>query len=78
MHIAAAVGAFYGPISPKKWAPLHKCKYIFHKHLYNPCDRIGYGKPCGGSNDCINDIGVDEAVEVFEALMREYPRDIIS
>ena len=78
LHIAAAVGcpsmAFYGPTSPKKWAPLHKCKYIFHKHLYNPCDRIGYGKPCGGSNDCMNDIGVDEAVEVFEALMKEYPR----
>lgn len=32
----------------------------------------------GGSNDCMNDIGVDEAVEVFEALMKEYPRDIIS
>lgn len=31
----------------KKWAPLHKCKYIFHKHPCNPCDRIGYGKPCG-------------------------------
>ncbi|MCF2601592.1 hypothetical protein I6E26_08575 [Anaerovibrio lipolyticus] len=43
LHIAAAVGcpsmAFYGPTSPKKWAPLHKCKYIFHKHPCNPCDR---------------------------------------
>ena len=54
----------------------HHC--TFHKHLYNPCDRIGYGKPCGGSNDCMNDIGVDEAVGIFGALMKEYPRDIIS
>lgn len=59
-------------------APLHKCKYIFHKHPCNPCYRIGYGKPCGGSNDCMNDIGVvDEAVETFEALMKEYPSGII-
>lgn len=77
LHIAAAVGcpamAFYGPTSPKKWAPVHKCRYIIHKHSCNPCDRGGHAVPCNGETPCLKEITVEEALAEFEILMKEYP-----
>ena len=75
LHIAAAVGcpalAFYGPTSPAKWAPQHRCIHLEHVQPCAPCDRIGYGTPCQGHNVCMQQITVDEAMDAFHQLIGE-------
>ena len=77
LHIATAVGlpslAFYGPTSQYKWAPQHKCKVLSHPQPCGPYDRVGYGTLCQGNNICMNLITVEEAVNVFEDLMADFP-----
>ena len=77
LHIATAVGipalAFYGPTSPQKWAPQHKCKVLSHPQPCGPCDRVGYGNPCNGDNVCMKLISVEEAVHAFDELCQSFP-----
>lgn len=77
LHIATAVGcpvlAFYGPTSPHKWAPQHKCIHLEHSQSCSPCDRIGYGEPCGGNNICMQQITVEEALAAMQMLWERYP-----
>ena len=77
LHIATAVEtpalAFYGPTSSKKWAPQHKCIVLSHPQKCGPCDRIGYGSPCGGNNICMKLITVEEALNAFDELIKLYP-----
>lgn len=81
VHIAAAVDlpmmVFYGPGSPAKWAPRHKCITVSHPQACMPCDAVGYGNPCGGNNVCMQQITVEEAVDSFEKLIETYPRKSI-
>ena len=76
LHLAAAVGtpslAFYGPSTPLKWAPRHKCITLSHLPKCSPCSRIGYGYYCNGNNFCMKNITVDEALTVFEKLREKF------
>lgn len=75
LHIAAAVDcpvlAFYGPTSPAKWAPRHKCITLCHPQPCAPCDAGGYGAPCGGAADCMKAITVAEALAAFQRLRED-------
>ena len=77
LHIAAAVDtpilAFYGPTSPAKWAPVHKCIHIEHLQPCAPCDRVGYGSRCNGDNKCMKSITVAEGIQAMEKLIAQYP-----
>lgn len=77
LHIAAAVDtpilAFYGPTSPAKWAPVHKCIHIEHLQPCAPCDRVGYGSRCNGDNKCMKSITVAEGIQAMENLIVQYP-----
>lgn len=77
LHIATAVGlpalAFYGPGSPAKWAPLHRCIHLEHRQSCTPCDAIGYGSTCGGERRCMLSISPAEALAAMEQLMARYP-----
>lgn len=72
LHLASAVGtpslAFYGPSTPAKWAPRHKCIVVSRLPDCSPCSRIGYGYYCGGDNFCMKNITVDDALTAFEKL----------
>ena len=76
LHLSAAVGtpslALYGASSPIKWAPQHRCIYLYHKMDCSPCDRW-YGRDCGGNNKCMKAITVEECLAGFERLRQEYP-----
>ena len=78
LHLASAVGtpslAFYGPSTPAKWAPRHKCIVLSHLPDCSPCSRIGYGHYCGGNNFCMKNITVDDALTAFENLQEKFPR----
>ncbi|MBQ7515091.1 MAG: glycosyltransferase family 9 protein [Schwartzia sp.] len=77
LHVATAVGlpclAFYGPGSPAKWAPRHKCITLQHPQPCTPCDAVGYGNPCGFDNVCMRLITLDETIDAFGRLLRENP-----
>lgn len=77
LHLASAVGtpslAFYGPSTPAKWAPRHKCIVLSHLPDCSPCSRIGYGYYCNGNNFCMKNITVDDALTAFENLRDKYP-----
>ena len=79
LHIATAVDrpvlAFYGPTSPAKWAPVHKCIHIEHPQACSPCDRAGYGSGCNGDNKCMKSITVAEGIQAMESLISQYPRN---
>jgi len=77
LHVATAVGlpclAFYGPGSPAKWAPRHRCITLSHPQHCTPCDAVGYGNPCGFDNVCMRLITVEETIAAFDRLLRENP-----
>lgn len=77
LHIATAVGtpslAFYGPTSPAKWAPRHRCIHLEHQPPCAPCDAQGYGAPCQGKNVCMESILPEEAVAGMAQLLKQYP-----
>lgn len=76
LHLASAVGtpalAFYGPSTPAKWAPRHKCIVVSKLPQCSPCSRIGYGYYCGGENFCMKNISVDDALTQFENLREKF------
>ncbi len=77
LHMAGAVGtpvlALYGPTSAKEWAPRHKCIVVGHFLECNPCDKGGYGSPCDFKSPCMKMLMVEEVLEGFKRLMKEYP-----
>jgi len=77
LHLASAVGtpslAFYGPSTPAKWAPRHKCVVVSRLPDCSPCSRIGYGHYCNGKNFCMKNITVEDALTAFENLREKYP-----
>ncbi len=77
LHMAGAVGtpvlALYGPTSAKEWAPRHKCIVVGHFLDCNPCDKGGYGSPCNFQSPCMKMLTVEEVLEGFKRLMKEYP-----
>ena len=79
LHLASAVGtpslAFYGPSTPAKWAPRHKCIVVSKLPDCSPCSRIGYGHYCGGNNFCMKNITVDDAFTAFENLIEKFPSE---
>jgi len=77
LHMATIVGtptvSFFGPETPEFYGPLGASEraMVFYKHLYcSPCLSAQNVKTpvCGGNNQCLQAIGVDE---VFDAALAQ-------
>lgn len=73
MHIGFSlrtkIVALFGPCSPEQYGQNDNCYSIYHKVYCSPCVHEFIIPPCGGDNQCMKLIEVNEVINAIEHIL---------